>query len=77
MQNRGSCNVLNRKSPTLESRSQLISSKRVSVIAFRRKKWPASEEAGHERFCPARAVSTHIPFPIQEWITAAMRADFQ
>jgi hypothetical protein len=28
-------------------------------------------------FCPAGAVSTHIPFPLQGWMTAAKRADFQ
>jgi hypothetical protein len=30
-----------------------------------------------EGFCPACAVSTHIPFPMQGWMTAARRADFQ
>jgi hypothetical protein len=28
-------------------------------------------------YCPARAVSAHIPFPLQGWMTAARRADFQ
>ena len=34
-------------------------------------------EAGLGGYCPACAVSTHIPFPVQGWMTAARRADFQ
>jgi hypothetical protein len=34
-------------------------------------------KAGLGGYCPARAVSTHIPFPVQGWMTAARRADFQ
>jgi hypothetical protein len=44
---------------------------------FWRKRMACFEGSRPWEFCPANAVSTHIPFPFQEWMTVAKRADFQ